>query len=331
MISSNPEGFCRYSDGNTPADDAHTLGRLGVTKDRHVVSLVADGLSFVAGIGYTHYAAAHSSLPTHTHPGCMELHYCLNGAIEFEIDGAIHKLLPGDVCLTQPDIRHHLLSNAKGHRHYWLLLKLPSAKEASRAFGLPQTEARDLRHRLAAIRRPVFPVDDEMKTLFREAFEALNDLPRGAYRTLLLHTILLRILVLLVQGAQKPTSAHAIPSSLDRIVADIQLHPERHRTVTEMARATGRCESRFNVEFKRATGFPPVAFIANCRLQKGRDLLESSSMSIAEIARSLGYCSTAHFSSQFKLSYGITPRTCRKSANTTAAASFLAGDVRRGG
>lgn len=313
--SYSTDEFCFYGASHSPADGAHALGRLGVTKDRHVVSLVADGLSFVAGIGYTHYAAAHSSLPSHTHPGCMELHYCLNGAIEFEIDGAVHKLLPGEVCLTQPDIRHHLLSNAKGHRHYWLLLKLPSAKESPQSFGLPQTEARDLRHRLAAIRRPVFPVDDEMKTLFREAFETLNALPRGAYRTLLLRTILLRILVLLAQGAQKPASVHAVPSAIDRIVADIQLHPERRRTVAEMARATGRCESRFNIEFKRATGFPPVAFIANCRIQKGRDLLESSSMTIAAIARSLGYCSTAHFSSQFKLSYGITPRTCRKSTS----------------
>ena len=313
--SYSTDEFCAYDEGHSPADGTHALGRLGVTKDRHVVSLVADGLSFVAGIGYTHYVAAHSSLPTHTHPGCMELHYCLNGAIEFEIDSAIHKLLPGEVCLTQPDIRHHLLSNAKGHRHYWLLMKLPSAKGAPQAFGLPQSEARDLRHRLATIKRPVFPVDDEMKTLFREAFEALNAIPRGAYRTLLLHTILLRILVLLVQGAQKPKSAHAVPSSIDRIVADIQRYPERHRTVAEMARATGRCESRFNVEFKRATGFPPVAFITNCRLQKGRGLLESSSMTIAAIARSLGYCSTAHFSSQFKLSYGITPRMCRKSTS----------------
>ena len=312
MMSRNLEEFCQYSDGNTPADGAHAFGRLGVTKDRYVVSLVADGLAFVAGIGYTHHAVAHLSLPEHTHPGCMEMHYCLTGALKFEIAGKIHTILPDEVCLTLPDTRHHLISNAKGHRHYWLLLKLPSAKEAPKAFGLPQTEARDLHHRLAAISRPVFPVDDEMKTLFRQAFEALNALPRGAYRTLLLRTILLRMLVLLVQGVQKPAAAHAVPSTIDRIVADIQLHPERHRTVAEMARATGRCESRFNVEFKRATGFPPVAFIANCRIQKGRELLESSSMTIAAIARSLGYCSTAHFSSQFKLSYGITPRMCRK-------------------
>jgi hypothetical protein len=59
-----------------------------------------------------------------------------------------------------------------------------------------------------------------MKTLFRQAFEALNALPRGAYRTLLLRTILLRMLVLLVQSGYhfrvgvmdatpKPLGSHA--------------------------------------------------------------------------------------------------------------------------
>ena len=311
MMSHNLEEFCLYSGGNTPADGAHAFGRLGVTKDRHVVSLVADGLAFVAGIGYTHHAVTHLSLPEHTHPGCMEVHYCLTGALKFEIAGKIHTILPGEACLTLPDMRHHLISNAKGHRHYWLLLKLPSAKEAPRAFGLPPTEARDLRHRLAAIRRSVFPVDDEMKTLFRQAFEVLNALPRGAYRTLLLRTILLRILVLLVQGAQKPTSAHAVPSAIGRLVADIQLHPERRRTVAEMARATGHCESGFNTDFKRATGFPPAAFIANCRIEKSRELLRSSSMPIAAIAQLLGYASPAHFTAQFRLFCGISPREFR--------------------
>ena len=83
MISRDLEEFCRYSDGNTPADGAHTFGRLGVTKDRHVVSLVDDGLAFVAGIGYTHHAVTHLSLPEHTHPGCLEIHYCLTGALKF--------------------------------------------------------------------------------------------------------------------------------------------------------------------------------------------------------------------------------------------------------
>ena len=309
--------FCLYTDGRQTPDGAIPFGRLGVTKDRYAVSLAADGLAFVTGIGHTRHAVAHLSLPEHIHPGCMELHYCLNGAIKFEIAGTAHTLLPGEVCVAQPNVRHHLVSNAKGHRHYWLLLKLPSADRAADAFGLPSAEAKELRRRLAAIRRSVFPVDDEMKPLFGEIFKTLKSVPRSTCRTLILRTVILRILTLLVRDADRRDTGRRISQSIDRLISDIGQKPELHRTVAEMARATGRCESRFNAEFKRATGFPPVAFIANCRLQKGRNLLESSSMTIAAIARSLGYCSTAHFSSQFKLFYGITPRECRRSASQT--------------
>lgn len=311
------DDFCLYTEGGPTADGALPFGRLGVTKDRYAVSLAADGLAFVTGIGHTRHAVAHLSLPEHIHPGCMELHYCLNGAIKFEISGTAHTLLPGEVCVTQPDVRHHLVSNAKGHRHYWLLLKLPSADRASDAFGLPSTEAKELRRRLSAIRRPVFPVDDEMKPLFGEIFKTLESVPRGTCRTLILRTAILRILTLLVRDAGRRDAGRRIPQSIDRLISDIRQKPELHRTVEEMARATGRCESRFNAEFKRATGFPPASFIANCRIQKGHELLESSSMTISAIARSLGYSSTAHFSSQFKLFCGITPRAHRRSASQT--------------
>lgn len=310
----NRKGFCLYADGNMPSSSGtNPLGRLGVSEERNVVSLARDGLAFVAGIGRTHYAAAHSSLPEHTHPGCMELHYCLNGAIRFDIAGEAHTLLPGEVCVTQPDVPHHLVSNAKGHRHYWLLLRLPSANGAAAAFGLPQAESKELLRRLSAIHHPVFPVNGELKPLFGEVFNALESMPRGTRRTLTLRTVILRLLIILARSADRRDSGRSISQSIDRIVEDIRLHPERRRTVAEMARAAGRCESLFSADFKRATGFPPAAFIANCRIQKGRDLLKSSVMPISAIAHTLGYCSTAHFSSQFKLFHGTTPRACRKS------------------
>ena len=278
------------------------------------MSLVKDGLDFVVGIGRTHYATLHSALPEHTHPGCLELHYCLNGAMEFEIAGTIHTLLPGEVCVTQPGVRHHLVFNAKGHRHYWLLLELPAADAAADAFGLPPAEAKELLRRLVAIQSSVFLVSDELKPLFGEVFDTLESMPRGICRTLTLRTAILRILTLLVRDAKRNDAGRRVSASIDKIVADIRERPELHRTVEEMARTSGHCESMFNIQFKRATGFPPAAFIANCRIQKGRHLLETSSVSISAIARSLGYCSTAHFSSQFKLFHGITPRECRNHA-----------------
>lgn len=306
----NEEAFCAYTDGLSY--DMHPLGRLGVTKERHVVSLAVDGLPFVAGIGHTRYAVAHAALPEHVHPGCMEMHYCLCGSIDFEIEGRRHTLLPGEVCLTQPDMRHHLVSNAKGHQHYWLLLEIPSARDAARAFGLPPAEALELRRRLTSIRRPVFRADDQMKQLFHELFETLDKLSHDTYRTLVLRTLVLRLLATLVQDAARQANSPAAPSPLVRLVADIRAHPEARRTIEDMARTVGKCESLFSSEFKRMTGFPPAAFIAHCRIQKARELLEKGDMSIAAIARTLGYSSAAHFSSQFRLFYGLSPRDCRR-------------------
>jgi len=307
----NEEAFYAYTDGLS--HDMHPLGLLSATKERHVISLAADGLAFVAGVGHTRYAVAHAALPEHVHPGCMEMHYCLCGSIDFEIEGRRHTLLPGEVCLTQPDMRHHLVSNAKGHQHYWLLLALPSEKDASRVFGLPADEARELRRRLAAIRRPIFSADEQMKSLFRAIFDTLGSQPRGVYRTLVLRTLILRILATLVRNAGRRVAKRAVPSPLSRLVNDIREHPETRRTIEGMAREIGQCESLFTASFKRMTGFPPAAFIAHCRIEKARDMLLKPSLSIAGIARSLGFSSAAHFSSQFRLFCGTSPRAYRNS------------------
>ena len=308
----NKEAFCAYTDGQSC--DMHPLGRLGTSKERKTISLAGDGLPFVAGIGHTRYAVAHTALPEHVHPGRIELHYCLCGSIDFEIEGRRHTLLPGEVCLTQPDMRHHLVSNAKGHQHYWLLLEIPSARDAARTFGLPPAEALELRRRLTSIHRPVFRADDQMKQLFHELFETLDKLSHSTYRTLVLRTLVLRLLATLVQDAARQANSPAAPSPLVRLVADIRAHPEARRTIEDMARTVGKCESLFSSEFKRMTGFPPAAFIAHCRIQKARELIEKGDMSIAAIARTLGYSSAAHFSSQFRLFCGMSPRDCRRAS-----------------
>ena len=311
--SPDSKAFFESPDGH-PSSEVHPLGQLGVTKERKTFSLAKDGLPFVAGIGHTRYTVAHAALPEHVHLGRIEMHYCLCGSIDFEIDGECHTLLPGDVCLTQPDMRHHLVSNAKGHQHYWLLLGIPFARNAACAFGLPTSEAHELRRRLLSIRRPVFRVDDQMKQLFKSVFETLDSLKRGTYRTLVLRTLLLRILALIVQGAAQRTQARAVPSPIAQLVADIRLHPEKRYTIEDMARKIGKCESLFASTFKHLTGFHPAAFIAHCRIQNTRELLEHSDMAISAIAHALGYSSTAYFSSQFQQFCCMSPRTYRKSA-----------------
>ena len=309
------KAFCTYPAAGQEPGGADPIDRIGVTDERQVFSLVGDGLAFVEGIGFTRYVKPHVTLPMHTHPESAEMHYCLRGSIDFEIRSQRHTLLPGCVCFTQPGTRHHIVNNARGHQHYWLLLRIPAPSKAAEAFGIPPAEAKELRRRLAAIRQNVFPVDDRMKFLFQDLFAVRGGLPHGIYRTLMMRTIILQLLATLVSESGKchirPTAA---AGDIRQLADGIKAMPEARRTTGQMARQCGLCESSFIESFKKATGFPPAAFITHCRIEKAKQLLTEGSRPIAQIADALGYSSSAHFSSQFRLFCGQTPRAFRQSA-----------------
>ena len=91
-------------------------------------------------------------------------------------------------------------------------------------------------------------------------------------------------------------------------------------SLNEICAVSGKSVSTLSREFKRLTGFPPAAFIAHCRIQKARELLEKGDTSIAAIAGTLGYSSAAHFSSQFRLFCGMSPHKYRTTASQSTTA-----------
>jgi len=120
------------------------------------------------------------------------------------------------------------------------------------------------------------------------------------------------------------------PDNIDALTRRIEAEGADLRKLREgMARAVGRCESLFSSQFKRLTGFPPAAFIAHCRIQKARELLERGDMTIAAIARTLGYSSSAHFSAQFRLFCGMSPRTYRTAISRSPTSESSHGQITR--
>ena len=65
--------------------------------------------------------------------------------------------------------------------------------------------------------------------------------------------------------------------------------------------------------FKEETGESPINYLISLRLEKAKDhLIASESISIKEIAHSVGYDDVYHFSKLFKKYYGLSPLNYRK-------------------
>lgn len=75
-------------------------------------------------------------------------------------------------------------------------------------------------------------------------------------------------------------------------------------------------ESYVKQVFRRETGEAFKDYVIRLRLEKARELLEKSSMSIREISEMCGYKNQRYFASSFKLHYGISPSEFREKSKS---------------
>ena len=101
------------------------------------------------------------------------------------------------------------------------------------------------------------------------------------------------------------------PHRLKRVLACIEARLAERIHVTDLAREANMSPFHFSRMFKRATGHSPHQYVTLQRVERARQLLAATSMPIAEIARSVGFRTQAHFTGVFAQHAGTTPRAFR--------------------
>lgn len=79
-----------------------------------------------------------------------------------------------------------------------------------------------------------------------------------------------------------------------------------------LARQASLSASYFSVLFKKYTGYSPVRYITKIRLDHAKLLLRERHLSIAEVAREVGFQDPLYFAKVFAHEIGVPPREYRK-------------------
>jgi AraC family transcriptional regulator len=90
------------------------------------------------------------------------------------------------------------------------------------------------------------------------------------------------------------------------VIALMNRNLDRKLTLHEMAMAVGLSSSHLRRLFKAETGKPATTYLKHLRLQQGRHLLETTFLSVKQVAAEVGQ-SANHFVTDFKKAYGVTP------------------------
>lgn len=100
-------------------------------------------------------------------------------------------------------------------------------------------------------------------------------------------------------------------TAIERALRYMRSHVERDASLLELAEYLHMNPSYFSRYFKEKTGKTFSETMQEIKVERGKELLETTSMKNYEIAERLGYRSAQHFSVLFKNLTGLTPQEYR--------------------
>jgi len=105
-----------------------------------------------------------------------------------------------------------------------------------------------------------------------------------------------------------PNYSHAIQKCCDYI----ELSLDRRIRVADLASLVGYTEYYLTEKFKKETGMPVSRYIRFAKVERAKVLLESTQMSVKEIAEQLAFNTVNYFIQSFRDTAGYTPAQYRK-------------------
>ncbi len=112
-------------------------------------------------------------------------------------------------------------------------------------------------------------------------------------------------------------SIHALPVSTHRTAVERALVTmrgplDRPLPVATLAEIAGLSPFHFTRTFRQATGIPPGQFLAALRLERAKELLLTTELTVTEICFAVGYDSIGTFTTRFTRSVGLSPGRIRQ-------------------
>ncbi|NMO94318.1 AraC family transcriptional regulator [Paenibacillus lemnae] len=101
------------------------------------------------------------------------------------------------------------------------------------------------------------------------------------------------------------------PLPVQRAVQQLETSYCELQSLNELASNAGLSKYHFTRVFRDATGLTPISYLTKIRIERSVELLRSTSLSMEEIAREIGYSSGSYFIKVFRKWVGYPPGEVR--------------------
>ncbi|OOF47432.1 AraC family transcriptional regulator [Rodentibacter trehalosifermentans] len=114
------------------------------------------------------------------------------------------------------------------------------------------------------------------------------------------------------QFIEQPLTRKTPNENINELLEAIRASLAENHCIDHLAERLLMSRSTFTRHFRKATGMAFNQWLIEMRLQKGRELLESTKLTIEEISLQIGFHSTTAFRQHFKQKHHISPKQWQK-------------------
>ena len=230
--------------------------------------------------------------------------YVAAGQGEFESRGTgLRRLVAGDLVILHPDQWHRYRPAADvGWHEYWLEFDGDLARRWMNRKEL--LDAGPVYHV-----GPCQPFLDRMVGLL-DAWQPGTELILGSFT---METIA-EILAVLKENRDRVRPVSLVIREAKDLLTQGPASPKR---MLDFATRLHVSYSAFRRMFKTETGHSPRQFVLESRMQRAKELLATTNLTVARIGEGLGYDSVHYFSRLFAKKHGQTPSSFRESARVS--------------
>jgi AraC family transcriptional regulator len=126
-----------------------------------------------------------------------------------------------------------------------------------------------------------------------------------------------------VAGGRRGSARALAPWQVHRAIELLISDTSGHCSVSMLARSCGLSASHFAHAFKASTGVPPHRWLSLHRVQRAREMIESTGESLSAIAVTCGYADQSHLTRAFRSIIGTSPAAWRRQRRMGVTASEL--------
>jgi len=258
----------------------------------------------ICSIGYypkarDHYTYRKKGLPENF------LFYCVDGHGWFEINGQHFDVAPNEFFILPQNIEHSYGSKPdQPWSIYWIHFGGDSLPE------LNEIQAVQKHFKPGYIKNT-----GDILQLFSKIYKTL-ELGYSIDNLLFANMCLAEFLTLFIYNSRHyEAAANEKLDCVDSAILFMQEHINDNISLNELSSQYNYSVSRFSNLFKQKTGYAPIDYFVQMKMQKACQQLDFTNRSIKDIAFSMGFDDPYYFSKRFRTIIGMSPKKYRTMDN----------------